>query len=144
MIDFTSLVSFAVNNNLNIVGSSNDEHQLTGDLLKSIETLNAHLTHLDLELFGIIDLFMNAGSPEDKETVLPSYIMQAGVLAFSRMELAAPEMLKAIEELMEKRTLRGIKLPNLKSVVISFDFADEPEEIIRLQKLAPAVTVAFS
>jgi hypothetical protein len=144
MIDFTSIVSFAVSNNLNIVASSNDEHQITGDLLKSLETLNSRLIHLDLELFGIIDLFTNQGNPDEQEPSLPSYIFHAGVLAFSRMELAAPEMLKAIDELLEKRTLRGIKLPNLQSVVVSFDFADEPEEIIRLQKLAPAVTVAFS
>lgn len=144
MIDFTSLISNAVANKLNVIASSNDEHQITSELLKPFETIDARLTHFNLELFSIIDLFMHPANSDEKTAVFPSYVLRADVIAFSKMELATSEMLAAIEELMTTRSLRGIALPNLRSVIVAFDFADEPEEIIRLQKLAPAVTIAFS
>lgn len=144
MIDFTSLISAAVGKKLNIIASSNDEHQITAELLRPFGAIDARLTHFDLELFSIIDLFMHPANSNEKTATFPSYVLRADVLAFSKMELATSEMIEAIEELMTTRSLRGIELPHLRSVIVAFDFADEPEEIIRLQKLAPSVTIAFS
>lgn len=144
MIDFTSLISTAVANKLNIIASSNDEHQITDEMLHPLKSMDVQLTHLDLEQFSVIDLFSSPVGSTAETVEFPSYIRQAEVIAFSKMELADDEMLVAIEELLASRSLRGVSLPNLQSVIVAFDFADEPEEIIRLQKLAPAVTIAFS
>lgn len=129
---------------MNVIASSNDEYLFGEDLVKAFQTVEARMTHFNLKIFSSIDLFLHPLDSASPTDIFPSYILNAEVICFTSMEHVDAEMMEAIEELMKSRSLRGIKLPNLCSVIVSYDFQDEPEEIVRLQRLAPAVTVAFS
>lgn len=144
MIDYEPLISAAVKRNLNVIASSNDEYAFGEDLLKSLQAAATRVTHLDLQVFNIIDLFLHPLDVSSPSDIFPSYILNAEIIFFTSMEHVDSEMMEAIEELMKSRTLRGVALPNLRSVIVSYDFQDEPEEILRLQRLAPALTIAFS
>lgn len=144
MIDYAPLIAAAIQRNMNVIASSNDEYDFSTDLMKAFQSIEARMTHFNLQIFSSIDLFLHPLDSQSPSDIFPSYVLNAEVLCFTRMEHVDSEMMEAIEELMKSRSLRGIKLPNLRSVVVSYDFQDEPEEIVRLQRLAPAVTVAFS
>lgn len=129
---------------MNVIASSNDEYDFSTDLIKAFQTVEARMTHFNLQIFSSIDLFLHPLDSDSPTDIFPSYVFNAEVLCFTSMEHVDAEMMEAIEELMKNRSLRGVALPNLRSVIVSYDFQDEPDEIIRLQRLAPAVTIAFS
>lgn len=129
---------------MNVIASSNDEYDFGADLVKAFEGLDVQATYFNLQVFRALDLFLDPTADPDHAAIFPEYVLSASVLCFTSMEFVDREMQEIIDELMEKRTLRGTLLPNLRSVIVSYDFADQPDEIIRLQRLHRAVTVAFS
>lgn len=144
MIDYAPLITAAVSRGLNIIASSNDEYNFGDDLTSAFPNVEARIIHFDLQSFKPIDLFAPPTSDSGPNERVPSYFLVANVLCFTSMELVDAEMQQAIDELMEKRTLRGIEFPNLRTIIVSYDFLDSPEEIGRLQHLAPSVMIAFS
>jgi hypothetical protein len=144
MIDYAPLISAAIQRNMNVIASSNDEYDFSSDLLKAFQTIEVRMTHFNLQIFSSIDLFLHPLDSASPTDIFPSYVLNSEVLCFTHMEHVDAEMMQAIQELMKSRSLRGVKLPNLRSVLISYDFEDSLEEFDRLQHLAPAVTIAFS
>lgn len=144
MIDYSPLVAAAIARNMNVIASSNDQYDFGTDLIKAFQKIEARMTHFNLQIFSSIDLFLHATDDSAPTDIFPSYVLNAEVICFTHMEHVNAETMEFIEELMKSRSLRGITLPNLHSVVVSYDFQDEPEEIVRLQRLAHAVTIAYS
>lgn len=144
MIDFAPLISAAIERGMNVIASSNDEYDFGTDLIKAFQKIEARMTHFNLQIFSSIDLFLHPTDDTTPTDIFPNYVRNAEVLCFTRMEHVNAETMEFIEELMKRRSLRGVTLPNLRSVIVSYDFQDEPDEIIRLQKMGRAVTVAFS
>jgi hypothetical protein len=64
-----------------------------------------------------LGIFVVDGDGDDLRMVLPEEILNAEVLFFDGIESALPEVLEAITEVMTDRTLNGVHLPSVKSVV---------------------------
>jgi hypothetical protein len=57
---------------------------------------------------------------DELRTALSNEIVNAEVLVFDGVDSALPETLDAVTEVMTHRTLRGVELPSVKSVVAIF------------------------
>lgn len=72
-----------------------------------------NITYPDLGIF-VID-----SDGDNLRMILPEEILNAEVLFFDGIESASPETLEAITEVMTDRTLNGVRLPSVKSVVVT-------------------------
>jgi hypothetical protein len=94
-----------------------------GTVSKTLSTLEAaglSIGHLDVPvtaLGGMSILFLK----DDKlELLLHNDVLEAEVLVFDGIDSAVPSTLKLLVEVMTDRTLYGIPLPSVKSVVAIF------------------------
>lgn len=70
--------------------------------------------NIDTPTLGI---FVIDSDGDNLRMILPEEILNAEVLFFDGIESASPEVLEAITEVMTDRTLNGVRLPSVKSVV---------------------------
>lgn len=64
-----------------------------------------------------LGIFVIDSDGDNLRMILPEEILNAEVLFFDGIESASPEVLEAITEVMTDRTLNGVRLPSVKSVV---------------------------
>lgn len=86
--------------------------------LANLEAADLSIAILDTRNIGTPDLgiFVIDGG-DNLRMLLPEEILNAEVLFFDGIESASPEVLEAITEVMTDRTLNGVRLPSVKSVV---------------------------
>lgn len=72
--------------------------------------------NIDTPTLGI---FVIDSDGDNLRMILPEEILNAEVLFFDGIESASPEALEAITEVMTDRTLNGVRLPSVKSVVVT-------------------------
>lgn len=66
-----------------------------------------------------LGIFVIDSDGDNLRMILPEEILNAEVLFFDGIESASPEALEAITEVMTDRTLNGVRLPSVKSVVVT-------------------------
>lgn len=71
---------------------------------------------------------------------LPDAFVTADVLVFDGIESAPADTLKAVEELMVNRTMNGVELPTVKSV-IAIRVSDDTDTVTDFESLDNTVTV---
>lgn len=86
--------------------------------LANLEAAGLSIAILDTRNIDTPDLgiFVIDGG-DNLRMLLPEEILNAEVLFFDGIESASPATLEAITELMTDRTLNGVRLPSVKSVV---------------------------
>lgn len=85
--------------------------------LANLEAAGLSIAILDTATVGLPDLGIFVADGDSVRMLLPEEILNAEVLFFDGIESAAPETLEAITEVMTDRTLNGVHLPSVKSVV---------------------------
>lgn len=88
--------------------------------LANLEAADLSIAILDTRNISTPDLgiFVIDGG-DNLRMLLPEEILNAEVLFFDGIESASPEVLEAITEVMTDRTLNGVRLPSVKSVVVT-------------------------
>lgn len=79
----------------------------------AIATIN--LAYDDSDFYGIP--VIKEGKVEVR---FPQSILDADVVIFDQVEVASPESIKAVNEMLNHQTLRGSEFPNLKSTIAIF------------------------
>jgi hypothetical protein len=85
--------------------------------LANLEAAGLSIAILDTATVGLPDLGIFVADGDNLRMLLSEEILNAEVLFFDGIESASPEVLEAITEVMTDRTLNGVRLPSVKSVV---------------------------
>jgi imidazoleglycerol phosphate synthase glutamine amidotransferase subunit HisH len=85
--------------------------------LANLEAAGLSIAILDTATVGLPDLGIFVADGDNLRMLLSEEILNAEVLFFDGIESASPEVLETITEVMTDRTLNGVRLPSVKSVV---------------------------
>lgn len=95
--------------------------------LSNLEAGGLSIAHLDVLVIPLQSLAIFVADGDTLYPLLHNEVLKADVLVFDGIDGASPTALKTITEVMTKRTMQGMKLPSVKSVVAIFtDAADAP------------------
>lgn len=105
--------------------------------LSNLEAAGLSIAHLDVLVIPLKSLAIFVSDGDTLYPLLHNEVLTAEVLVFDGIDGATPTALKTVTEVMTSRTMQGMKLPSVKSVVSFFD-GDAPA---LLAAIANTVTI---